>query len=47
MDKEDMSYSFKHTLTHSLISELREGVYNDTEHNVQTNGGDNDEEGHV
>ena len=33
--------------THSLISELREGIYDDAKHNVQTNGGDNDEEGQV
>ena len=46
-EKESMSYRFMHSFTHSLISELREGIYNDTKHDVQTNGGDNDEEGQV
>lgn len=32
---------------HPLIPELREGVDNDTKDNVETNGGHNDEEGHV
>ena len=48
LNEKNMSYSFMHIqFTHSLISELREGIYDDTKHNVQTNGGDNDEERHV
>ena len=31
-------------LTHPLISELRESVHNDTKHDVQSNGCDDDEE---
>ena len=33
--------------THPLIPELREGVHNDTEHNVQSNGRDDDKKGNV
>ena len=32
------------TSTYPLIPELRESVDNDTEHDVQSNGGDDDEE---
>ena len=34
-------------LTHPLISELRESVDNDTKHNVQPDGRDDDEKGHI
>ena len=30
--------------THLRISEFREGIHDDTKHNVEANGGDNDEE---
>ena len=41
-------WSYSNTfITHSLVSELRECIHNDTEHNVQTNGGDNDKETQV
>ena len=36
-----------HRGTHPIVPELREGVNDDTKHNVQSNGGDNDEEGHI
>ena len=32
------------TWTHLSISEFREGVHDDTKHNVEANGGDYDEE---
>ena len=35
------------TVPYPLIPELRECVHNDTEHNVQSNGGHNNEEGDV
>jgi len=31
-------------LIYFLISQFREGIHNNTKHNVQTNGGHNDEE---
>ena len=34
-------------MTYSFIPELRKGVDNDTKDNVETNGGHNDEEGHI
>ena len=30
-----------------FISELREGIHNDTKHDVETNGGDNNEECYI
>ena len=46
-------YVYIHTPGHTtvpsypFIPEFREGVHNDTEHDVQTNCGHNDEEGQV
>ena len=32
---------------HLFISELRESIHNDTEYNVETDGGDNNEERYI
>ena len=34
-------------MTYPLISKLRESIHYDTKHNVETNGGHNDEEGDI
>ena len=38
------SHAHTHTHTHLFISEFGEGVHDDTKHDVEANGGDNDEE---
>ena len=36
--------SLKILRTYSFLSQFSKGINNDTKHNVQTNGGNNDEE---
>ena len=42
-----MTLALSPPATHPLVPELREGIYDDTEHDVQPDGRDDDEEGDV